>query len=130
MALRFIKKIYFIIKTHSANSQTLYLTIVLMAILSAMVLGVTTIIVGGTKIVKGLDDSVKAFYAADTGIEQALYRTRGNSPDCNNFSGDFNDSNYKWEVNITYNTVCGGSGTIIQSTGSYYGVIRKIEVKY
>jgi len=96
----------------------------------AMILGVTSIIVGGAKITKGLGDSVRAFHAADTGVEQALYRIRGGSPDCANFSGNFGESDYNYSVNITNANNCGETGMNIKSTGSYYGAKRKIEVTY
>jgi len=124
-----IKKINSSIKAQKTKGQTLYLTMILLAIFSAIILGVTTIITSGAKITKGLGDSVKAFHAADTGIEQALYNTRSTSPNCAEIHGNFGDANYKWDVIITY-TTCGATGTTIQSSGTYYGTSRKIEVSY
>lgn len=51
---------------------TLYLSIIIMAILLALVLGLTAISVTQLKMTRGIENSVVAFYAADTGIEQAL----------------------------------------------------------
>lgn len=51
---------------------SLYLTIVIMAALLAIVLGLTGILVSQLKMVKGMEDSVIAFFAADTGNERGL----------------------------------------------------------
>lgn len=52
---------------------SLYITIVIMTILLSIVLGLTNIIVTGAKIAGQFSDAVRAFSAADTGIENALY---------------------------------------------------------
>jgi len=128
----FIKKTCFKFQLSDNREKgiSLYLTMILLSLLMAMILGVTSIIVGGAKITKGLGDSVRAFHAADTGAEQALYRIRGGSPDCANFSGNFGESDYNYSVNITNANNCGETGMNIKSTGSYYGAKRKIEVTY
>jgi len=51
---------------------SLYLTIIIMVILLAIVLGVSAILLGQLKTIKGMENSVVAFYAAETGIEEAL----------------------------------------------------------
>lgn len=50
----------------------LYLVLVIMGILLAAVLGLSAALIGQIKTIKGIGHSVKALYAADTGIEQAL----------------------------------------------------------
>jgi len=49
------------------------LAVLLMGIILAIALGLTTIAINQLKMIKGLGDSVVAFYAADTGIEVSLY---------------------------------------------------------
>ena len=51
---------------------SLYITIVIMAILLAIVLGVSAILMNQIKIIRGIENSVIAFHAADTGIERVL----------------------------------------------------------
>jgi hypothetical protein len=51
---------------------SLYLAISVMTILLAMVLGISAILARQFKIIAGMEDSVVALYAADTGIERAL----------------------------------------------------------
>ena len=52
---------------------SLYLALMIMFILIAIGLGVSLIIVSQMKMIRGMADSVVAFYAADTGIEKSLY---------------------------------------------------------
>jgi len=52
---------------------TLYFAVVIMTLLLALALGITSILIGQIKITKGMSDSVIAFYAGDTGIEHAMY---------------------------------------------------------
>jgi len=52
---------------------SLYFAIIILSILLAIVLGLATILVGQTRMIKGMGDSVAAFFAADTGVEQVLY---------------------------------------------------------
>jgi len=51
---------------------SLYLAIIVLAIVLAAALGLAAILVGQIKIIRGMGNSVVAFYAADTGIEQVL----------------------------------------------------------
>jgi len=52
---------------------SLYLAVIIMSILLAIVLGMSTILFYQLKMVGETGSSVVAFYAADTGIERALY---------------------------------------------------------
>lgn len=51
----------------------LYLAIMIMFILLAIGLGISTIIVSQMKMIRGMGDSVIAFYAADTGIDKTIF---------------------------------------------------------
>jgi len=51
---------------------SLYISMAIMTILLAIVLGVSTILLGQVRMFREMGDSVIAFYAADTGIEQEL----------------------------------------------------------
>ena len=63
-------------KFKKEKGASLYLAIVIMSILLATVLGLTTISISQIKLVRGMGDSVMAFGAADAGIEWALYQER------------------------------------------------------
>ena len=114
------------------------MTVVLMAVLLAMVLGVTAIIINGLNIAKGVTDSVKAFHAADTGIENALYKIRieGDlfSP-CAYPSVCDGDPSWgdpaEWYYTFTdYDYDPGIPSILIRSRGVYHGSQRMIEVRY
>lgn len=110
---------------------SIYLVVVMMSVLLAIVLGLTSIIIGGAKIAGGLSESVKAFHAADTGIEKALYNIYKNG-DCSgsSASGNFGNSNYSYTVIITAQGVCPDEETTIDSTGQFQSTKRKIEVSF
>lgn len=61
------KKIIF-----NQKGVSLYLAVVVMTALLAIVFGTSTILSVQFKITKGMEHSVSALYAADTGIERAL----------------------------------------------------------
>ncbi|MFA5742968.1 MAG: hypothetical protein WCX77_03805 [Candidatus Paceibacterota bacterium] len=113
----------------------LYMTIILMAILMAMVLGVTSIIINGLNVAKGVTDSVKSFHAADTGIENALYKIRIEEdcnppclfPDtCTPLWGD-----PEWQYTFTsYSCTTTPPSILINSKGIYHESQRMIEVEY
>jgi hypothetical protein len=54
----------------------IYLAILIMTVLLAIVLGITTILIGQLKIGRGIENSIVALYAADTGIEHILYEEK------------------------------------------------------
>jgi len=114
---------------------SLYLAVVIMAILLAIVLGVSAILVSQIKITRGLENSVIAFYAADTGIEWILkYREDpiNNRPPntCTktNRCQLGNEAEYYVEVRGIGNGC--NSNFCIKSFGNYKGTNRAIEVEY
>jgi len=57
---------------NSQQGVALYLSLIVMTIILAIVFGLSVILVTQLKMTKEMSYSVKAFYAADTGIEKAL----------------------------------------------------------
>ena len=51
---------------------SLYIAIMIISILLAIVLGSSAILLGQLKVIKGMENSIIAFYAADSGIERIL----------------------------------------------------------
>ena len=102
---------------------SLYLAIMIMSMLSAVVLGLISISISGIKIAQGLENSVMAFYAANTGIERALYNIR-KSGDLEGFSDTLEQTSY--DVTITVD----GEKTTIKSIGTYRDTQRAIEANY
>lgn len=111
---------------------SLYLALVIMAILFSISLMASTILLGQIRMIKGMGDSVIAFYAADTGIEKTLlYRedpmlTPGQDIEVVLDNG----ATYKITVFSTGAMGCNAENSCIQSIGSYKDTKRAIEVEY
>jgi len=113
---------------------SLYLIIVIISILLAVSLNVGSLIIGGAQIIKGASDSVKAFCAADTGIEEALYNAKNGI--CNDIVNGTvgGDSAYVYNVDVS-GADCTDTGTIMQSVGEFKpgptaSAKRKVSVSY
>ncbi|MCD5397289.1 MAG: hypothetical protein LRZ96_01750 [Candidatus Pacebacteria bacterium] len=63
-------------KNSQSGSVALFSAIMIMTLSSAMVFGLSTLFLRQLRIVRGLGDSVTAFYAANTGIEKLLYQDK------------------------------------------------------
>ncbi len=101
---------------------SLYITIVVLSVLTASLLALVGISVSQLKIIQTAGNSVIAFYAADTGVEHCLQRIRkeGNFSD---FSGNVGEASYNVSISL-------GTETIIKSTGTYRNTKRAIETRY
>ncbi len=135
---------------------SLYLAIIIMSILLAIVLGVSAILYSQLKITSEVGNSVIAFYAADSGIEQAMYDQNNcfilsDVAHCKTFyhsnpcSGDNNGDgfcdgvpdNYKKNATLvpggasgyTVRKISGGRRGF-QSIGTFYKLNRAIEIQY
>lgn len=136
----------------------LLVTFVIMGIVVAMVLGVSVILLSELKTIRGIGDSVVAFYSADTGIEKTLYYDRKVIPengtrgicnicsscspdDCQSCTTTGNDcaSETCADCQITYSSQFGSKsfkiklttstlGDILQSYGTYSDASRAIEL--
>lgn len=114
----------------------LYLALLVLTVLLAIGLIITTLLVGQLRIIRGLGDSVIAFYAADTGVEKALSELYGGS--CGiGYSCEYNgrignsDAYYSvkffWRETDPLNCPPPNDYFCIKSTGIYQGVRRSIE---
>jgi len=118
---------------------SLYLSIIIMAIILSVVFGVSSILLSQLKTIKGMENSVIAFYAADTGIERVLVDridpTLSSALSECPCSGPTsctlgNNRNYCVEVGIGGVGSCSATSFCIKSIGTYKEVRRAIEVKY
>ena len=109
---------------------SLYLAFMIMSILLAIALGLSSIFLGQAKMVKTMGDSVVAFYAADTGIEKVLVgRTTPN------LAPGYYDGNLANEATYqVFITPAGGdclaSNYCIKSIGIYKETSRAVEISY
>jgi len=119
-------------KTYNIEQKgiSLYLTIVVIGVLTTALLALITISVSQIKIIWTLGDSAVAFYAADTGIERVLYAIyqEGYSPTTLNeclpaYSDSLNGAQYQVCVSDI-------STSTIWSTGSYKNTKRRIEINF
>jgi len=99
---------------------SLYLALMIMFILIAIGLGVSLIIVSQMKMIRGMGDSVVAFYAGDTGIEHTLYETRVRGSTKTEFTGSLDGADYQ-------TTKIGDNW---KSVGNFEGVKRAVEISY
>lgn len=108
------------------------MVMIMVSVLLAVALGLTSIIIGGAKMAENLGYSVKAFHAADTGIEKALYNIKTTSGTCDNSTSDGSfGTDYTYDVTMSNSGGnCSETGASITSLGQYLTVKRKIEVSY
>jgi len=115
---------------NNQKGVALYLTMVILSIMSASYLALTTILVSQIKITSTAGNSVVAFSAADAGIEEALYKIRYQdypSPDSSgSFSGTLSNASSSYAVTVTLQ----GQQTIARSVGTYRKARRAVEIKF
>ena len=105
----------------SNRGVSLYLALLIMAILLSIGLGISAILFGQIKIIRGIGDSVVAFYAADTGIERALAEGKSASGVLEN-GAEYN------VLFLTPGSDCLGLYYCLESVGSFKGTKRAIEI--
>lgn len=138
---------YFIIHNKQSNfgnsekGVSLYFAVIITSLLLAIVFGLTAILVSQIKIFKEMGDSVKALFAADSGMEKILYLdsqcrqvncTSSWPGICNNTCDGFANGYYSTssQLDDARFTASGSSTngtTIFQSKGAYRKVNRAIE---
>jgi len=108
-------------KIQKQKGVSLYLALMIMTILLALALGVSTILVSQIKMIREMGNSVIAFYAADTGIEHVMY-TINKGGVMKEVSGSWDEASYKATPES-----CNGN-TCIKSVGKYKEIRRAIQV--
>lgn len=120
---------HFKFKIQYQRAMALYLALVVMTIMLAMSLGLSSIFVGQTKTIKQMGNSVIALCAADAGIETVLMNR--NNPANIPTTVLSNGATYQVVV------VAGGTGDCpaeknycIKSIGKYLDTRRAVEIIY
>lgn len=132
---------YIITYSKSKGAALLLVLLILTAILS-IAFGVSTLMLGETKMSREVPRSLKAYYAAETGIERKLYNIRVTTPaDYNDIGTAPNwctsatkvcldsDTCYAVDV-IPTGAGCTAASYCIKSYGCYKGIRRAVEVDY
>ena len=114
-------------KTNPQKGVSLLLTLLIMAAILAIALGLSQLTLGEIKLARNIPKSLIAYYAAEAGAERALYEKRINDTnldiaDCTIFL----DNGSQYGVKLT--TV--GENIFIKSIGCYEGITRAIEVSF
>ena len=115
-----------------------FLVVMLGAVILAVVLGLSALLVRQTVIVHQLSQSVVAFYAADTGIERILYAVRQEGYDVSACTPTPCQTSYQsgsdpaFTNGASYETYVQDttSSTQLRSIGIYRQVRRAIEISY
>ena len=102
---------------------SLYFVIVVLAVLTTGLLSLLTISLSQIKVIWSSGDSTKAFYAADSGIEQCLYRLRQEG-NFEGFSGALGEASF--QVSVSTST----EETVVNSIGSFRKTNRAIKATY
>ncbi len=119
------------IKIKNSKGISLVLVILLMSIILAIGLGLSSIFLQEIKMTEEIGNSVVAFYGADTGIEEVLMNWRGGG------LKDYIDR-YLPPLSVhcrvdTYKSGIGGctaDNFCIKSVGDYQKIKRAIEITY
>ena len=117
--------INFMNKKKSQEGIALYIVIMILTVFITVVLALTNISLSQIRVSWQSGDSVKAFGAADSGVENALYNIR-KIDNFDNISQTNLSNGSSYTVDIDYTT----TSATIQSKGVFRNVRRVIEARY
>jgi len=117
--------INFMNKKKSQEGIALYIVIMILTVFITVVLALTNISLSQIRVSWQSGDSVKAFGAADSGVENALYNIR-KIDNFDNISQTNLATDLSYTVDIDYTT----TSATIQSKGVFRNVRRVIEARY
>lgn len=107
---------------NSKKGVVLLLSVLILAILLAIALGVSTILVSQFRMLQNMEYSVQAFFAADTGIERALFEEQS-------LSGALpNGASYQVQFFVPGTGDCEGENYCLKSVGVFRGTRRALEI--
>ena len=114
-------------KTQKNRGTSLLLALLVLSAALVIVFGVSGLMLGEIKLSKNIPQSLKAYYAAEAGIERFLFDARqsGGAVSIDNCSMALdNNASYGVEISIDKGI------TTIKSWGCYKNIKRAIEVSY
>ena len=104
------------------------MSVIIMTIILAVALGISTISLGQIKVARDMGYSVIAFYAADAGIERVLMNR--SAPVSIPETPLSNGAAYQVLVTVSGSGGCTAANFCIKSIGSYKETNRAIEISY
>ena len=112
------------------KGASLYLGLIIMAIILAIAFGLSSIFLSQAEMIRGMGDSVVAFYAADAGIEKALMQ-RTDPTSLDGYSETMtNEASFTIFVLSSGEGDCTAANFCIKSVGKYKETRRAIEITY
>ena len=112
------------------KGATLYFAIIIMSILLAAVFSLGTIVLFQLRTIKGMGDSVVAYYASDSGIETALYSGKSfppaGIPETSAWSGGL--ASFETQTLATSSPDCSGRWYCVISVGKYQSTERRVKI--
>ena len=124
---------------YKSRGVSLYFAVVIVALLLSMALGMSTVALTQIKMIKGMGDSVIAFYAADSGVEHLLNldkncRQTGCAvppcvAGCNGLSDLFATSTTLSNGSSYKATFSSSAGIVIKGVGTYNTIKRAVEIR-
>lgn len=113
------------------KGASIFLAVMILSSLLAIGLGVTAIILPQLKITENIDDSIKAIFAADAGVERCLYNIRKEGGDCSALENPYTLANNVSYAKLESTTSCPPSNpTGYKYEGRYRRVHRALEFCY
>ena len=111
---------------NSQKGVSILFAVLILSVVLSIALGTSNLIVRQLKVMRGVSNSVIAFYAADCGIEKVLL---AESP--SDISETLlNGAEYEVFVNASTTEGCDALNYCIKSIGSYKNTKRAIEIRY
>ena len=128
-------------KKQNFKGVSLYVVLMVLSILLGISLGLNSLFVGQLKIFVSAEDSVSAFYAADTGIERNLFEMQESYTNIPLFDGGATFSvetvcNPDFDYCATFCPTCNSPASCtaprfcMTSNGEFNGVKRALFVKF
>ncbi len=109
---------------------SLLITLLVMSALLSIAIGLSGLSIGEIQLARESPSSLVAFYAAESGVEWAMYQDRANGM----ASQSYSDYNFclNPSVGICYSVTASGTSPTrsIQSKGSFRNTVRSIESTY
>lgn len=112
---------------------SLLLAILILGSVTAIAAAISFLMFREIKISGDVADSARAFYAADTGVEAALYFYKSQNK-CQDGAGsgpagiDSGGATYEFKIEVVEDKVNSLCAVTVESTGKYKNVQRKIRV--
>lgn len=114
---------------NTKSGISIYLAVIITAVLFAIVFGLNAILLGQIKTIRNIGYSVNAFYAAETGAEKALYDNKNIEPVSYSYSGSLdNGASYSVLLLLANEGDCPeDSSYCLLSTGSFGSTTRAVQ---